>query len=502
MTTLAELLQPRTRTTFEAMLLAVLQSAPIEGMPGTSFPVTDWEVGGFERTHMKMIATGMLDREDTIKFLTASGFLSLAASLVDADGNPVEGWMELLAAQTYLLDRTPAGYSQQLLTLSCTDGPGPYTREAGELVAYAPNTGNRYRNVASVTIPNNGTVTAIFQAEGPGVGYVDSIGTILALTTPLPGVSVTNAATPAGRASEYLTGSGSIAITSTVITTSLRTVKLLFTSAGRLSDSSAKFTCTVYQGTDVTTTGPFTAAATFTQGDLVLALTDGASGTQSFNVGDEWIVGLPGTPLIQAGADKETLANLAQRCQDRWPSLSDIPTGNRFAGWVRECEAAQHLGVTKVMTEPSSTVAGIENVYIAGTTATASPAQVAAVQAFIDQRAGQIDGGNVIAASALPIALSGNVKVRRGTMAAVKAAADLAWAGYIAGLDLGGEPPEGLVKLLALENVLNDAGSYNASSLTLNAAAADVVLLPYQCATVAESPDGLPSLALAWLEIT
>ena len=502
MTTLSDLLQPRDRPTIEAMLMAILQLAPIDGMPGVSFPVTDWSVGSFERTHMKMIATGFVDREDTIKMLAASGFLGLAATLVDADGNPIEGWMELLAAQNYLLTRNAAGYTRQLLTLTCTSGPGPYARNPGEIIAYAPASGNRYLNVDAVTIPDGGSVTATFQAESPGVGYRDSIGSIVALTTPMPGVSVTNAATPAGVPAVYLTGSGSIAVSSTTISSTLRTVKIAFTTSGRVSDNSAKFTCTVYQGGSVITTGPFSAVATWSQGDLTLAFTDGASGTQSFNVGDEWIVGVPGTPILQMGTDQETLQALAQRCVDRWSVLSAIPTGNRYATLVRACESEQHLGVVKVWTSASATVAGVEDVYIAGSTATASPAQVAAVQEYIDLRSSQVDVGNVIAAAALPVSLGGYVKCRRGTIPAVKVAADLAWAQYIAGLAIGGEQPDGVVKLLALENVLNDAGAYNVDGLTLNGYGLDVALTPSQCATIAADPNGMPSLALTWLEVS
>jgi hypothetical protein len=500
MSTLTDLLQPKTQEAFEALLMSVLQAAPIQGVPD-GFPVTDWQVGSFERTHMKMIAAGLADFQTTHQFLTASGFLELAATLTDGDGNPVEGWMELLAAQFYKVVRIDAGYTRQLLTLTCTAGPGPYTRGAGELIAYAPATGNRYVNVYSVTIPDGGSVTAIFQAEGPGVAYRDSVGSIVALTTPLPGVSVTNAPTAAGVPASYLTGSGAIAVTSTTITPTLRTVKLVFTAPGRASDNSAYFTCTVYQGATVTVTGPFAAAATFTQGDLTLGLTDGPAATTSFNAGDTWIVGLPGTPLLQAGTDKETLAALAQRCRDRWSELSPTPTANRFAAWVRECEAALHVGIAKVTTKPSDMVAGVEEIYIAGPTATATPAQVAAAQAYVDARAGLVDAGNVIAATAVPILLGGTVTCRRGTTASVQAAADLAWLQYIASLGIGGNAPGGLIALLDLQDVIHDAGAYTASGLTLNDTAADVVLTGSQCATIAPDPDGLPSLAMAWLEV-
>jgi hypothetical protein len=407
--------------------------------------------------------------------------------------------MELLAAQNFGRTRNAATYTRQLLTLTCTSGPGPYTRGPGELIAYAPATGNRYVNVDSVTIPDGGSVTAIFQADGPGVGYQDSAGSIVALTTPLPGVSVNNALTPSGQPASYLAGSGSIAVTSSTITTSRRTVKLVFTVGGRVSDHSATFTCTVYTGSSIVTTGPFSASATFTQGDATLTLTDGASSTQSFSAGDEWIIGLPGTPILQAGADKETLGALMQRCLDRWAAQSAIPTGNRYEGMVRDCEAAQHLGVTKVKTAPSATIAGIEDVFIAGPTATATSGQVAAVQGYLDERSSDVDMANVVAAAAVPVSMTGTVRCRRGTISAVQAAANLAWATYIAELELGGERPDGIVKVLALENILNDAGAYNAFALSLNGGS-DVVLLAYQCATV-DGTTGLPSTGLTWQEV-
>lgn len=499
-TTLTDLLTPRTRATLEAMLMAVLQEQPIEGMPGVKFPVTDWLPGSFERTHMKMFATGLLDFEETIKFLTASGFLGLASSLVDADGNPVEGWMELLAAQNFGRIRNESGYARQLLTLSCTAGPGPYERAAGELIAYSPATGNRYLNVDTVAIPDGGSVTAIFQAEGPGGDYLDAAGTIIALVTPLPGVTVTNAATPAGMPSTYITGSGSIRVTTTAITTSPRTVKFTCVTAGRMDDHSAWFACTVYQGTSVVISAPFAAEATYSQDDLDFAIVDGQAGTQSFNVGDVWLVGAPGTPLLQAGTDKEPLDTLAKRCTDRFPEQSNTPTGNRYEGMVRAFEAANHLGITKVTTRPSDTVAGVEDVYIAGPTSTATPTQVAAVQSDLDQHSDQIGAANVIAAEAFPVSLGGVVKCRRGTLDTVKTSSNTEWRKYIAGLDIGGEDPDGLVKLAKLNEILIDAGAYNTGSLTLNGSAADIVLQSLQCATIAAS-DGLPSLGLTWYEV-
>jgi len=87
MTTLKELLQPRDESTIESILVAVLQQATIEGMPGVRFPTSDWNEGSFERTHMRLIATGVLDREDLVKYIAAGGFLQYATTLADVNGN-------------------------------------------------------------------------------------------------------------------------------------------------------------------------------------------------------------------------------------------------------------------------------------------------------------------------------------------------------------------------------------------------------------------------------
>lgn len=500
--TLADLLQPKDRETIENILMAALQEAPIEGQPGVQFPVTDWHVGSFERTTLKMIATAYLDAEWLKKALVSGGFMDLAIGLTDANGVPVEGWAERLAAEFYKRPRLPAGFARQMLTLTCEAGAGPYSRGALEVIAYSPSTGNRYLNVEAIEIPDGGSVTAVFQAESPGTGYQDAIDSIVALVTPMPGVTVTNAATVAGTPANYITGSGSLAVTSSTLTTQPRSIAIRFVAGGRVSDGSASYVATIYQGTSITTQGPFAATGTYTHGDVTITFTDGAEGTQSFNVGDRWVVGVPGTPLIQAGADKEQLTALAKRCSDRWPELSDTMTGTRWEGMVRACNAALQLGIVKVKSRPSDEVAGIENVYIAGSTATATPTQIATAQAWLDQRTGQIDGADVIAATPAPITPAGTVLCRRGTSAAVKSAADKAWIGYIAELDIGGQQPGGLVQLAELERVLKNAGAYNFAALTLNGSAADVALDADECATIADSPSGLPSAALTWKEVS
>jgi hypothetical protein len=498
-TTLSDLLQPRTRDDLTALLLGTMQNPPA----GAKLPTTDWYPGSIDDTIVKMMVTGLLDREDLIPFLAGANFLDYASSMVDADGNLIEGWMELLAWNGYGKERVGATFTQQRLTLTCSIGPGPYTRSAGELIAYAPATGNRYINIASVTIPDGGSVVAVFQAESAGLGYTDQVGTIVALTTPLPGVTVSNLPSAASAALSTITGSGTIAVSSTAITSTPRTIVLIITSTGRISDGSAYASLKIYSGTGVTTVPPFALGASVSQSDLTLAITDGPSDTNSFIAGDTWTVSVPGTPFVQLGADKESLTALAERCRDVFPSRSTIATPGRYAAWAREANAVASppLGITKVMTHPSTIVAGQETIYIAGPSSTATVEQVAAVQAYINPRIADIEVAVVAAAAACPVSLGGNVTTRRGTTTAVKAAADLAWARYLAELQIGGELPGNIVKLARLEEILMDVHAYDVFSLTLNGSATNLTLTATQCAVPATDGTGTPSGGLTWMEI-
>jgi len=508
MTTLAELLQTRDQATIEALLIAVLQQATIEGQPGVQFPVTDWNEGSFERTHMKMIATGLLDRENLIQYIAAGGFLQYATTLVDANGNLVEGWMELLAQSQFDRSRVAASFSQQVLTLTCTAGPGPYTRAAGTMIAYSPSTGNRYLNAASVTIPDGGSVTATFQAENPGSSYLDAAGSIVALVTPLPGVSVNNAPTPGGNPYVGLTGSGTIGLTSTTVTTSTRTVQIRITQSGRIDSGDARMDVTVFQGLTKTVYAGATITASYTQGDATFGFVDGASGSTSFLAGNTWIIALPGSPLLQAGADKESLTSLAQRCLDRWPSLSDVPTPNRLLAWIRECSATNDppLGLSKMFSEPSDQIAGQQNAYIAGATTTATPTEVSIVQGYVDKLLSLTESALIQAAATAPIGMSGIVVCKRGTTATVRSKAVTAWAAYLAALPIGGDMPGHLVRLEMLEDSLIDAGAYTVSGLALSGGLSttsngDIVIGENSLATLADDPNGRPSLALTWQEV-
>jgi hypothetical protein len=375
------------------------------------------------------------------------------------------------------------------------------------MIAYSPSTGNRYLIVDSVTIPDGGSVTATFQAENPGSSYLDAAGSIVALVTPLPGVSVNNAPTPGGNPYVGLTGSGTITLTSTTVTTNTRTVQISITQSGRIDSADGRMDVTVFQGLTKTVYAGVPIASSYAQGDASFTFKDGLAGTTSFVAGNKWIIALPGSPLLQAGADKESLAYLAQRCLDRWPSLAAVPTPGGLLGWIRECSATNDppLGLSKMYSVPSNEVAGQQNAYIAGATATATPSQIATVQGYVDSRLSFPQSASIQAAQAVPVAMSGTVVCKRGSTLAVKAAADANWLAYLAAMPIGGDMPGHLVRLDLLEECVMNAGAFTVTGLALSGAATtsdgDLVIAANSLA-VADPQSGKPSAALTWQEVS
>jgi hypothetical protein len=485
--TLDDLLIPRDRDTTEALLLSTLQ--------GESFPVTDWYTGSVPKTLLKMFATGLLDRETLLRYVVSGGFLDLAVALTDPDGNPVEVWAENLAQQNYGLTRAAATFTQKYVTLSCASGFGPYSRGAGELRAVSQS-GNYYVNTDALSLADGSSATITFQCESPGL-VIDATGTIDKLVTPLPGVSIVDAQTQFSVPIRFWSGTGNITPSATGTPSPSRTIKVTIMSAGRIGDATAKLD--IYTGSTVTSVATFTIGATQAQGDITLTFTDGPSGTNSFIGADTWFVSTPGEPTIQNGSDKEPLSVLAQRCRDRWPSLSAIPTEGKYAGWARQCSFESALGVNRVATSPSTTVAGVVNVWIADASGAATPATVTAVQNYIDLRSVDIERANVTTAAAVTISVTGKVWVKRSRLVAVKAAVKLLWNQYLAVVPIGGEQPGGLVRCSKLDQILEDAGVFNSENLQINSIGSDIDLELDPDEVPAASANGTDDLS--WYEV-
>lgn len=482
--TLDDLLVPRSRDDLEAILLSALQ--------GHGFPVSDWFSGGVARTMLKMVANGLADRETLIRYIVSGGFIDFAATLVDPNGVPVEDWMEALAAQLYAISRGAATATQKAITLTCSSGPGPYTKAAGELVAVS-QAGNRYRSSASTTIPDGGSVTATFICDTPGL-VVDATGTIDQLVTPLPGVTILDVQTHFSVPVSTLSGTGTIIAAAGEMPSPPRTLKVEILGTGRRGEGSCKITR--YAAGVVTVTGPQVIPTTYYDGDVSLGFYDGGAGTNSFVAGDTWTVSTPGESTVATGAAKESISSLAERCRGRWPSLSAIPTENRYAMWARQCSIDNALGFDRISVQPSEEIAGYVNVYLADASGAAPSAAVETVQDYLDLRASVIERAVASGASALTINVTGTVWVKRNLIATVKASAKTQWAAYLATVPIGGVAPDRRIPAAELVQILMDLGAINSETIYVNGAQ-HVTLAINQVPTSSASGTN----ALTWIEV-
>lgn len=173
MPTLAELLKGKTAKEILDSLLTRLQ--------GKGLPVTDWNVGGVERTTLEVEAEVQKDVYDFAPLIAAGG------NLDDAEGD----WLTLYAKSQYGEDRKEAVFTVDTCRLTCAAGFGPVTVEVGQLWA-TDATGLLFNNSEGGTVADGGTLDLRFKAEQAGSKYNLARGAINKLVTPLPGVTIAN----------------------------------------------------------------------------------------------------------------------------------------------------------------------------------------------------------------------------------------------------------------------------------------------------------------------
>lgn len=489
----------KTASEREAQILAFLN--------GAGFPVTDYYVGSVGRTLIKMVATGLASFDELVPQIAGGGILG---PFTAADGKvyPTRDWLEIEADQFYNLKPAGATYAKQRITLQHSVGTGPtVVSTVGQLIARS-NFGRFYRSVTTGTIPagGGGSIALDFQAESPGAVYNGDIaGTIITLVTPLPGLSITNSPLDfggldaSGRAAHNGSGTGTVTPSDTVpgvSPTGTRTFVITITAAGQVGAAVASMV--VNDGVNTTTVPLSPIPSSYSAGSgVTISFANGAQ-NPSFVAGDVYTFQTPGSPIINPGSDDESSDSLRTRCRGRWPSLSAVPTEDRYAGWVRQCSIDNGYGITKITVGPSVTIAGQADIRVATDAGAVPGGVVSAVQTYVDLRDGIVDKANVQSAVNAPVTAGGIVTVRSAVAATVKAQAKSNWEAYIAGLPIGGEQTVGgVVVLEELDQALMDAGAVDASNLTLNTVAANLALSPTQVAVAANSID----TALTWLEV-
>ncbi len=476
---LSELLAIPTADGIFAEIMATLQ--------GLGLPTTDWSVGSPERTFVKLFATALADYAGTATpTQTAGGFVDEAN----------EAWLPYLAQELYDLPRRGGTYTQQRIVLSCIAGAGPVNVTPSEQW-FRSTIGNRYVGidpaVLPVVVPDGGSVAITVQSEHPqdsggGYNYTDPAGTITTMETPIPGVTCANVGEDFSAVSHVGGGQGTFTLSRTVPGTppDVHAWELHISTTGQVG--TALFIWRVDAGI-------WSAPVAIPLGGIVdlaggarLTFVNGP-GAPSFIVNDTYVFDTPGSPITTQGIDPETMEALRARCKARWPSLSAVPTEDKYVLW----SLAASEQVTRALATAGTAADGIVNIVLAGQAGPVSAAVVNAVQAYLNARAGITDRPVVASATGVAIVPDGTVTVAAGTTAAAQADAQAAWKAYVDSVGIAGTVR---VKEL-IQAVMDAAGVIDFAGELLNGSNANVVL---GAAEVAQYTSTL-AVDLTWTEV-
>lgn len=177
MTSLADLLQEQTPAQALETLLARLASGD------DPFPVTSWQSGSVPRTLLNVVSYGFSDFAGKVSAIARGGLLDLAE----------KGWLTLLAASTFRVQRRLAGFAMGSVSLTCASPAGPYNITPGGLLVTDGVRRWRSINTTTTAVSSGSTVSIGVQAEAAGTDYNAAAGTITRIVTPAgAGLTVTN----------------------------------------------------------------------------------------------------------------------------------------------------------------------------------------------------------------------------------------------------------------------------------------------------------------------
>lgn len=148
-----------------------------------------WKSGDPTRTTFDVMSRQWEAWEANAVAFIAGGFLDLAT------GEP----LEMLAYYYFGVEKVVATYAECTLRLT-NAGSEPFTFDPDDLVAYqaGPDPQPTYRNSTGGTLNPSSTLDVTIISETAGSGGSATVGTILALVTALPQVSVSNTTAAVG----------------------------------------------------------------------------------------------------------------------------------------------------------------------------------------------------------------------------------------------------------------------------------------------------------------
>lgn len=184
------------RETREAILAKFLQTAQSVGLPVTTWAPGDPTDATFQGHTLVLDAL-----EEVVSRWIRATFLDTAAA-----DSALYDWLVWIAYQGFGYVARTASYATTQVTLSNAGG-GDYPFAAGEVTFKSSVTGATYHNTAAFWLtPGPGTTATVdVEADEPGSASSAGIGEIDTLSTPLDGVTCTNAAAAIGLDAEAAT---------------------------------------------------------------------------------------------------------------------------------------------------------------------------------------------------------------------------------------------------------------------------------------------------------
>ncbi len=424
------------------------------------FPVQSWQTGGVERTRLMAIATAISDvSAGYIPQIAAGGYRSLAALLDTPD------WIRLLAEENYNIEYNRAAFTEGDMLFTVESGSGPYNLTAGSMFVTFGATGNRYVNVNAETISSAAPVTVEMRAEFAGASYADpSNSGSITLVTALPGVSVTNPADDYSEVTHTGSGTGSLTLGGTPVGNHQVLIQIETTGTATTMTWSYSLDGAPYvqfgsgDATDLGGTG------------INITFVNGLTGT-SFVDNDTFLFTTPGSWITQAGADDESAAALAERCGNRWSSLSPIPVVDFYELMVTSTPDVGSQ-VTQVIVLQDSVINNRVNIIVAGPAGALPAGTISDIQDYIDPRVPITDSPVVLSPTELEVTIAANVTVQAGLLTAAQDAIEAALIEYVydAGIN-------GTLRIAAIiDLVMEVAGVIDCETVTINGDAANLTM--------------------------
>lgn len=452
-TSLTELLDPQTQEEVFQILLSVYQA--------NGFPVSSWQTGGSERTRLMAISTAIYDLSSGyIPAIASGGFTSLAALLETPD------WIRLLASEIYSIDYNQATHTVGEILMTVATGSGPYNISVGGSYAIFTATGNRYISNEAIVLPAGPSATSVsFRAEFPGASYADPSSAVVSLVSSLPGVTLTNPATSYSSVAHSGSGTGTLTLGGSPVGTHRVIIRIDSTGASGVASWSYSI-----DGAAYVSAGAVASLTNMGGYGINVTLVNGGSGT-SFVVFDTYSFSTPGSWITEQGADAETNAALATRCQQRWSSLSPIPVRDFYALLAT---STPNVGsqVTQVVILQDQVINNQVNILVAGPEGALPGGVISLIQEYVNIRVPITDRPVVQSPVELDVTLSAVITVAAGSLSTAQTSIQAAMTNYIQSVGINGT-----IRIAAIiDEIMDVDGVIDVDGVEINGSATNLTL--------------------------